>query len=45
VLEMWHQERLIVTQDTLFGPIAIRPGPRFGERTITSFEGEGASGT
>ncbi len=38
VLEMWHQERLIVAQEALFGPISIRPGPRFGERTITSFE-------
>lgn len=42
VLEMWHQERLIVSQDTLFGPITIRPGPRFGERTITSFEAPSA---
>jgi segregation and condensation protein A len=38
VLEMWHQARLVVTQATLFGPIEIVPGPRFGEQTITSFE-------
>jgi segregation and condensation protein A len=38
VLEMWHQERLTVTQETLFGPITIAPGPRFGEHTISSFE-------
>ena len=38
VLEMWHQARLIVTQEALFGPIEIRRGPRFGERTVTSFE-------
>ena len=38
VLEMWHQQRLIVTQETLFGPIAIQPGPRFGERTLTEYD-------
>ena len=38
VLEMWHQARLSVTQETLFGPIEIRHGPKFGERTVTSFE-------
>ena len=38
VLEMWHQQRLIVTQEALFGPISIQPGPRFGERTLTEFE-------
>ena len=38
VLEMWHQARLNVVQETLFGPIEILPGPRFGEKTITSFE-------
>jgi len=42
VLEMWHQERLAVTQEALFGPILIVPGPRFGERTVTSFD-EGAA--
>lgn len=29
VLELWHQARLIVTQDDLFGPIELLPGPRF----------------
>ena len=38
VLEMWHQQRLIVTQDELFGPITILPGPKFGQRTISSFD-------
>jgi segregation and condensation protein A len=28
VLELWHQSRLEVTQDELFGPIQIAPGPR-----------------
>jgi segregation and condensation protein A len=37
VLEMWHQARLDVTQEELFGPIYIVPGPEFGKRTITSF--------
>ncbi len=37
VLEMWHQARLIVAQDGLFGAITITPGPEFGKRTITSF--------
>jgi segregation and condensation protein A len=37
VLEMWHQARLIVAQETLFGPITIRPGPRFGDQAATSF--------
>jgi segregation and condensation protein A len=37
VLEMWHQARLDVTQDGLFGPIAIVQGPEFGKRTTTSF--------
>jgi segregation and condensation protein A len=40
VLEMWHQARLIVAQDALFGPITIRPGPKFGERTASSFEAQ-----
>ncbi len=38
VLELWHQSRLIVTQDDLFGPIEIQPGPKFGEKTISSFD-------
>jgi segregation and condensation protein A len=29
VLELWHQARLIVTQEDLFGTIQIRPGPHF----------------
>jgi len=37
VLEMWHQSRLLVTQESLFGPVLIKPGPEFGKRTITSF--------
>jgi segregation and condensation protein A len=28
VLELWHQGRLEVIQETLFGPIEILPGPR-----------------
>ncbi|HEX6820395.1 MAG TPA: ScpA family protein [Ktedonobacterales bacterium] len=30
VLELWHQRRLEVRQERLFGPIEIVPGPRFG---------------
>jgi segregation and condensation protein A len=37
VLEMWHQARLEVTQEGLFGPIMIAPGPEFGKSTLTSF--------
>ena len=29
VLELWHQARIEVTQEHLFAPIEIRPGPRF----------------
>jgi segregation and condensation protein A len=29
VLELWHQARIEVTQESLFGPILIVPGPRF----------------
>jgi segregation and condensation protein A len=29
VLELWHQARLIVTQEDLFGTIQLRPGPHF----------------
>ncbi|HEU5441545.1 MAG TPA: ScpA family protein [Ktedonobacterales bacterium] len=43
VLEMWHQARLIVAQETLFGPITIRPGPKFGEQTVSSFEAQPAA--
>lgn len=28
VLEMWHQARLVVRQETLFGPVEILPGAR-----------------
>lgn len=28
VLELWHQARLDVTQEALFGPVEITPGPR-----------------
>jgi hypothetical protein len=28
VLEMWHQGRLAVRQETLFGPVEILPGAR-----------------
>jgi len=29
VLELWHQARLLVTQEGLFGPIELQPGPNF----------------
>jgi chromatin segregation and condensation protein Rec8/ScpA/Scc1 (kleisin family) len=29
VLELWHQARLIVTQEGLFGSIELQPGPNF----------------
>ncbi len=29
VLELWHQARIEVTQEALFGPIMVVPGPRF----------------
>jgi segregation and condensation protein A len=29
VLELWHQARLIVTQEDLFGTVQIQPGPHF----------------
>jgi segregation and condensation protein A len=29
VLELWHQARLMVAQEDLFGPISILPGPNF----------------
>lgn len=45
VLEMWHQHRLIVTQEELFGPITILPGPQFGQRTISSFDDPNAPAT
>jgi segregation and condensation protein A len=42
VLELWHQSRLIVRQEALFGEIEIVPGPKFGQRIeATSVGGEG----
>ncbi|MDE3230684.1 MAG: segregation/condensation protein A [Chloroflexota bacterium] len=32
VLEMWHQARLSVKQETLFGAVEIMPGPRSSQR-------------
>jgi segregation and condensation protein A len=41
VLELWHQSRLIVQQEELFGTIEIVPGPKFGQRIeATSVGGE-----
>lgn len=36
VLELWHQGRLLVQQEQLFGPIEILPGPRFADGRATS---------
>lgn len=36
VLELWHQGRLLVQQEHLFGPIEILPGPRFAEGRPTA---------
>jgi segregation and condensation protein A len=39
VLEMWHQARVEVMQESLFAPIVIHRGPRFGQRVeSTSFD-------
>lgn len=35
VLELWHQGRLLVQQEHLFGPIEILPGPRFAQGRST----------
>lgn len=41
VLELWHQARVEVRQDGLFGAIEIFPGPKFGQRVeATSFDPE-----
>ena len=41
VLELWHQSRVSIQQEELFGPITIVPGPRFGQRIeVTSADGE-----
>jgi segregation and condensation protein A len=31
ILELWHQRRVLVEQEQLFGPITILPGPRWGQ--------------
>ncbi|MGO8947024.1 MAG: segregation and condensation protein A [Ktedonobacterales bacterium] len=41
VLELWHQARIIVTQEDLFGSIEIQPGPNFAHLRQTS-PGSGA---
>ncbi len=44
VLELWHQSRLIVQQEALFGTIEIVPGPKFGQRVeATSVGGDAAA--
>ena len=41
VLELWHQARVEVRQEGLFGAIEIFPGPKFGQRVeATSFDPE-----
>jgi segregation and condensation protein A len=41
VLELWHQARIEVTQESLFGPILITPGPRFAaEKNAAELEPE-----
>jgi segregation and condensation protein A len=37
-LEMWHQARLIIEQEELFGPVVIMPGPRANQRTPSEFD-------
>lgn len=36
VLELWHQGRLLVQQEHLFGPIEILPGPQFAQGRSTA---------
>ncbi|HEX9035964.1 MAG TPA: ScpA family protein [Ktedonobacterales bacterium] len=43
VLELWHQARLEVTQETLFGAVEIVPGPRSRLRASESGGEEAAS--
>ncbi len=48
VLEMWHQARLVIQQESLFGPVEIARGPRFEEALgrhslIAEFDPPGAS--
>ena len=40
VLELWHQERIVVRQTDLFGPIEVLPGPSFaqGGRATSEFD-------
>ncbi|HEX8732800.1 MAG TPA: segregation/condensation protein A [Ktedonobacterales bacterium] len=38
VLEMWHQGRLSVKQETLFGAVEIAPGPRSPQRQSATGE-------
>lgn len=45
VLELWHQARLIVRQEELFGPIEILPGPRFAEGRSTAHGEAGGTDT
>ncbi|MEO7002636.1 MAG: segregation/condensation protein A [Ktedonobacterales bacterium] len=41
VLEMWHQARVTIEQEELFGPVVILPGPLFAKRRGVT--GAGAS--
>lgn len=43
VLEMWHQGRLAVKQETLFGPVEILPGARSSLRQRGATDGESAA--
>ena len=45
VLELWHQGRLLVQQERLFGPIEILPGPRFAEGRSKTQEDDTPTGT
>ncbi len=42
-LEMWHQARLIIEQEELFGPVIILPGPRAGQRPANEDAAEQAT--
>ncbi len=43
VLELWHQGRVAVQQEHLFGAMEIVPGPRFGQRITATTVGGDAS--
>jgi len=43
-LEMWHQARLIIEQEELFGPVVILPGPRAGQRATSASEFDTGAG-